>query len=190
MRIGILGGTFDPPHKGHLALAHAAVHQLALDQLIFVPAFQPPLKHGQNLTDVSHRFEMVRRAIAEKPKFHISDCEITGGGIAYTVDTLREFRKQCPKPHELFFITGGDWGQNLEKWKEIDAIFSLAHFIVARRPGFNLKPLPEEVEFLDFVPLDISATQIRECWKREEDVSSMVPIAVIDYIRSHQLYRK
>lgn len=190
MRIGILGGTFDPPHKGHLALAEAAVKQLKLDALYFVPAFIPPLKKDHRLTDVRYRLEMVGCLIKGHPKFKMSDCEIKRGGISYTVDTLRVFRKEYPTPHELFFITGGDWGRDLDQWKEINEIFSLAHFVVARRPGFNTENLRHEVEFLDFIPLDVSSTGLRERLKKQETQIEEIPENVLNYILKNKLYSK
>ncbi len=188
MRIGILGGTFDPPHKGHLALANAALKELCLDRLIFVPAFLPPLKQKIDLTPPADRFAMVRCAIREEPRFEVSDCELKRKGISYTVDTLRFFRKQYPEPAELFFITGGDWGKTLDQWKEIDVAFSLAHFVVAKRPGFKTDGLRPEVAFLDFVPLNISSTGVRDRLARCEMNVSEIPDSVLEYIRQHKLY--
>ena len=131
---------------------------------------------------------MVRLAIKKEPKFEVSDCEIKRQGVSYTVDTLREFRSKYPKPNEVFFITGGDWGKNLDQWKDIKVVFSLAHFVVARRPGFDTKSLPHGVEFLDFIPLEISSTQVRE-ELRTRKPSSLVPEEVLDYIREHKLYQ-
>lgn len=189
MRIGILGGTFDPIHEGHLALAKAACDQLKLDRLIFVPAFTHPLESKRSvLASPEERLEMTHLAVANKPKFEVSDVEIRRGGISYTVDTLRYFRKQHPAPDELFFITGGDWGKNLSQWKEIDTIFSLAYFVVARRPGFDTGGLSPKVIFLDFVPLDISSTAIRETLKKKKPLKSVVSKPVFDYIQKHRLY--
>ncbi len=189
-RIGILGGTFDPIHEGHLALARAAVKQLALERLIFVPAFRHPLPQKETGTMASPeaRLEMVRLAIMEEPKFEVSDCEIKRKGPSYTVDTLRTFRTQYPKPNELFFITGGDWGKALDQWKDIDTIFSLAHFVVAKRPGFDTERLPKGVQLLDFVPLDISSTKIRTRFKKGALVASLVPNEVLNYVHKQQLY--
>ncbi len=189
MRIGILGGTFDPIHEGHLALAEAARDQLKLDRLIFVPAFCHPLESKRSVqADSEARLEMVRLAVRGKPKFEVSDAELRRGGVSYTVDTLRHFRKQYPPPHELFFITGGDWGKNLSQWKDADTIFSLARFVVARRPGFDTSGLRPEIVFLDFVPLDISSSAVREGLKKKKSSTSIVPRPVLDYIRHHGLY--
>jgi len=191
MRLGILGGTFDPIHEGHLALARAAIEQLKLDRVIFVPAFCHPLKDKQKATvsSAEDRYEMVMLAVQGNLKFEVSDCEIKREGTSYTVDTLRDFRRQHPKPHEIFFLTGGDWGKSLDQWKEINTILSLARFVVAKRPGFDTRHLPAGVEFLDFVPLDISSTEIRNQLKQNKASTSLVPPAVLNYIHKHRLYR-
>ncbi|MBI3999310.1 MAG: nicotinate-nucleotide adenylyltransferase [Candidatus Omnitrophica bacterium] len=192
LRIGVLGGTFDPIHEGHLALARAAVKQLKLDRLMFVPAFRHPLHNKENRTIASpeDRFEMAKLAAKEEPKFKVSDCELKRKGISYTVDTLRELRREFPMPNEIFFITGGDWGKALDQWKDIDTIFSLVHFVVAKRPGFDMKNLPQGVELLNFVPLDISSTEIRNRLRKGQASGSLVSEAVLDYIRKHRLYSR
>ena len=191
MRIGILGGTFDPIHEGHLALARAAVKELRLDKLVFIPTYRHPLNDKQNstVTNAEDRLQMVRLAIGGESKFEVSDLELNRKGISYTVDTLNQIRQKFPKPHEVFFVTGGDWGKNLNQWKDIDTIFSLAHFVVAKRPGFDTRNLPKEVTFLDFTPLDISSTKLRAQLEKDVSSVSLVPKPVLDYIRCHQLYR-
>jgi nicotinate-nucleotide adenylyltransferase len=191
MRIGILGGTFDPIHKGHLALAESALKQLRLNRVIFVPANRHPLKEKDFSLSASARarIQMVRLAIKNQPKFKVSDCELKRRGISYTIDTLRFFRKKYPRPHELFFITGGDWGKRLDRWKEINTIFSLAHFVVAKRPGFDLKKLPRKVEALHFVPLRISSTQVRKELRKKGASTDLIPNSIRSYIKKHKLYR-
>lgn len=190
MRIGILGGTFDPIHEGHLELARAAQKKLRLDQVIFVPAYRHPLEGKDSFVSASaeDRLEMVRLAVRNEPQFSVSDLEVKRKGISYTVDTLRHLRTQHPKPDELFFITGGDWGKKLDRWKDIETIFRLAHFVVAKRPKFETERLPQEVQFLDFVPLDISSTEIRERIK-EKKLVRMIPEAVLSYIKQKKLYQ-
>ena len=191
IRLGILGGTFDPIHEGHLALAHAAIDQLKLDRVVFVAAFRHPLADKQSATVASaqDRSEMVKLATRGEPKFEVSDCEVKRKGVSYTVETLKEFRRLYPKPHEIFFLTGGDWGKSLNQWKDIETIFSLVRFVVAKRPGFDTRNLPQKVEFLDFVPLDVSSTEIRGRLKQGQPLASLVPEAVSDYIHKRQLYR-
>ena len=190
-RIGILGGTFDPIHEGHLALAQSALTRLRLDRLFLVPAFRHPLeqKQGATVASAKERLEMTRLAAADKPQIEVSDCEVKREGISYTVDTLRFFRKRFPKPAELLFITGGDWGKSLDQWKDMNAVFSLAHFVIAKRPGFDTQHLPPQVEFLDFVPLAISSTQVRDQLQQGIFPQSLVPKRVLTYIQEHRLYR-
>lgn len=191
MKIGILGGTFDPIHEGHLALARAAVNQLTLDKLIFVPAYQHPILEKRNRTYASpeDRFKMVRLAVEHEPRFEVSDEEIKRKDISYTVDTLRAFRSRYPAPHELFFITGGDWAKGLNQWKNMDAIFLMTRFVVAKRPRFNTEQLPKGIEFLDFRPLDISSTEVRKRLAKGDVNCEEIPEIVITYIKQHHLYR-
>jgi nicotinate-nucleotide adenylyltransferase len=190
MRIGILGGKFDPIHKGHEALAAAAARELKLDRVMLVPVYQHPLADSSKTMSAApkDRLEMVRCAIQGNDKLEASDCEIARGGASYTGDTLRELKTKHPND-ELFFITGGDWGQKLEHWKDIDAVFSLATFVVASRPGFDLKSLPKEVRALQFRPLDISSTQIRQNLQQGKTVDQWISQKVLHYIHEHQLYR-
>ena len=190
MRIGILGGTFDPIHKGHLALAHAALKQLRLDCVFFVPAYRHPLKQKESFVSASPkaRLQMVKLAVKGKPKFKVSDCELKRKEVSYTVDTLRYFRRRYPKPNELFFITGGDWGKRLDQWKDIRIIFSLAHFVVAKRPGFDIRKLPGGIRALDFRPLKISSTQIRRQLRKGKSLEPFIPKIVVRYIKKHKLY--
>ena len=183
-------GTFDPIHKGHLALADAALKQLHLDRVIFVPAYRHPLKQKESsvITSSAMRLAMVKLAVRGKSKIKVSDCELKRKGISYTVDTLRFFRRQFQKPHELFFITGGDWGKRLDQWKDVDRIFALAHFVVAKRPGFDIQKLPEGVEALDFRPLRISSTQIRRQLRKGKSLARFIPKPVAGYIKKHKLY--
>jgi nicotinate-nucleotide adenylyltransferase len=190
MRIGILGGTFDPIHKGHLALAEAALKQLRLDRIIFVPAYRHPIKQKESSVSASPkaRLQMIKLAITGKSKFKVSDCELKRKGVSYTVDTLRFFKRKFRNPHELFFITGGDWGRRLDRWKDIDVVFSLAHFVVAKRPHFDIRKLPEGVRALNFPPLNVSSTQIRNEWRQKKSSKFFIPKPVRDYIKKHKLY--
>lgn len=192
MRIGILGGTFDPIHNGHLELARAACEKLKLDRVIFVPAFRHPFtdKSG-TIASPEARLAMVQLAVRGNRKFEVSDCEIRRQGISYSIDTLRMLRERYPKPHELFFLTGGDWGKSLHEWREIETIFSLAHFVVAKRPGFDLKNLPPQVEPLDFVPLDISSSEIRANLRTGNlsSISKWIPEQVLRYVEKQRMYQ-
>ena len=190
MRIGIFGGAFDPIHNGHLALAHASMEELKLDQIFFVPSSQPPLKTlERESASAELRFQMVKESIKGISKFEISDVELKRKGVSYTIDTIREFRKQFPQPLELFVIVGSDWGNRLHEWKAIDEIFSLSQFVVAARPGFQKMKLPKPIQFLYFEPIDISATKLRQMIRDQKSVSAWIPKPALDLIKKHGLYR-
>ena len=189
MRIGIFGGAFDPIHVGHLALARAAFEKLKLDTIFFVPCHQPPSGPPAKCVAPSNlRFEMVGGAISGIAGFEISDAEVKREGVSYTIDTLREFKKNFSPPNELFFVAGGDWEKDLSRWKDIDEIFSLCHFYIAKRPGYEGRTLPNSVRFLDFEPIDISSTQIRKMIRDGQPVGPWLPKAVLEIIQKHRLY--
>ena len=133
---------------------------------------------------------MVQEAILSVPLFEASDIELKRGGVSYTIDTLREFRKNFPHPAELFFISGGDWGRQLSEWKDIDGIFSLCHFMMAARPGYDMAHLPKEVELLRFTPLNVSSSVIRARVANGESIHKMVPDAALAIIKQFNLYQK
>ena len=190
MRIGILGGAFDPIHMGHLALAHAAVRELKLDLFFFVPSNQSPLRTPTQASAPSDlRLKMVQESVKGIPHFEVSDIEIKRQGVSYTIDTLKEFRKTYPQPHEIFFIVGGDWGNRLHQWKGIDQIFSLCQFVVAMRPGFEKLDLPKPAKSLQFSPLDISATQLRDMIRSGKSTDQWIPKPALDLIKEHNLYK-
>lgn len=191
MRIGILGGTYDPIHVGHLALAHAALRELKLDFLYFVPSSVPPTVGAEKCTTPAHlRFEMVERVVELIPEYRVSDVELKRGGISYTVDTIREFRREFPLPNELYFIVGGDWAHSLKKWKEIDIIQSLCQLVVATRPGFEGGLISDSIQILRFDAIDISSSRIREIVRQGKSLERWVPEAARRVIDQHQLYRK
>ncbi len=190
MRIGIFGGAFDPIHKGHLALAEAALREFALSELFFIPARQAPLKaSNSNPTPDDLRYRMVEESIKQNSRLKISDVEMKREGISYTIDTLKEFRKKFPPPNKLFLFVGGDWGSRLHEWKNIDEIFSLCQFVIAARPGFQKSGLPKEVQFLDFMPIDISATKIRKLIQKDEPVNAWIPSPALQTIQKYGLYK-
>jgi nicotinate-nucleotide adenylyltransferase len=189
MRIGVLGGTFDPIHKGHLALAEASIEGLKLNQILLIPMNQHPFKNqDQIIASPETRLEMVRLAVEGNPMCHVSDLEIKRGGVSFTVDTLEELKKKFPDPHTLFFITGGDWGCELQSWKNINRILSLACFVVANRPGYHVSQLPEKVSRLEFEPLNVSSTEIRCKIKKGESISADVPPRLEQFIKVNGLY--
>lgn len=191
MKIGVLGGTFDPVHKGHLTLARESMKQFGLDKVLFVPARIPPhKKEDEELSPAPCRARMVELALLGEPRWEFSELELRRPGISYTVDTLRELRKIYPPPHELFFIAGADSLQDLEKWKDPGEILKLAEWIVAPRPPHSLpERLPAHCHRLEIVPMEISARNLRERMARGENVSAWVPEAVSSYAVKMRLYQ-
>jgi len=188
MKIGILGGTFNPIHKGHLNLAREACKKLKLNKVFFVPAYIPPHKNIKSMTSAKNRLKMVELAIKGNLKFAISDFEIKKKGKSYSVRTLTKFNKKFGKNAKLFFLTGADSIRELKKWKHIDRIFKLADFVIATRPKFISKKLPKGAIRLKIKPLDISSTQIRKKLKNKLSVDNLVPRSIANYIKQKGLY--
>lgn len=189
MRIGILGGTFNPIHIGHLILAEEAVLKLNLDKLIFVPTYIPPHKSVDTAITPEDRLEMVKLAIEGNGRFKVSDFEINSKKKSYSVDTLKEFRNSYGEDAQLFFITGSDLLKDLFSWKDVKDIFKMSKFIVANRPGYPVKDVPEEVETVVITPIEVSSEDIRKRMKSGRSIRYLVPDKVRDYIMAHNLYK-
>lgn len=191
MRVGIFGGTFDPPHIAHAAVARHVADALELARMLWVPGSTPPHKQERRITRGDARLEMVRIAIASDPRFEVSDIEIRRGGVTYTVDTLRAVARARPG-EELFFLIGADNLDEFLTWKEPSAILDLARLVVMTRPGYvggPLPPFPEErIVRIEVPAIDISSSQIRARIRRGEPIQGLVEPRVEDYIRSHNLY--
>jgi nicotinate-nucleotide adenylyltransferase len=200
MKIGILGGTFDPVHRGHLAIAGEAMARLELAAVYFVPASLTPLKEGNNILPAVHRVEMVRLAIAGNLCFKLSTVEIDRPGISYTVDTIARLKEQFGPGTELFFIIGMDSLAQLPRWKDPSRIIRLCRLVVFPRPGYRIPDLEslevaipgikERVILLDKPLMDISATEIRERVLSSRSVDDLVPGPVAEYIEKHKLYSR
>jgi nicotinate-nucleotide adenylyltransferase len=188
MRIGILGGTFDPIHKGHIRLAQGARRKLGLDKVIFIPANIPPHKKNIDVLPARERYKMVRLAIKGKPYFGISDCEIIKGGVSYSVSTLRAFRKKFGKKAKLFFLAGSDSLSQLKTWKDFDKITQLAEFAVAARPGHNTKKI-SGVRIIRIPTIDISSTDIRDRIRGGLNAKKFLTSGVYGYINKKGFYR-
>jgi nicotinate-nucleotide adenylyltransferase len=192
MKIGILGGSFNPVHIGHLLVAEDIIEKLKLDKIIFIPAYDPP--HKKNLLNFERRWQMLKMAIAKNPLFELSGIEKQRSGKSFTIDTLRELKKQYPKD-KLFFIMGTDQFAELSTWKEPDKLFQLAEIIVMRRPGFELKKYPKRVAakeksvtLLDVIQIDIASAEIRYRIKNNLSIRYMLPEPVLHYIIRNRLY--
>jgi nicotinate-nucleotide adenylyltransferase len=188
MRIGILGGTFNPIHIGHLILAEEIREKLELDRVIFVPAFLPPHKENGEIARASDRIAMVKLAIKSNPYFSTSDIEIKRGGRSYTIDTVREFKKIYPDD-ELYFITGSDLLKYLDEWKDLENVLQMVKFVVATRPGYPLEKIPSYIKTVSIRAVDVSAFEIRECIKQGKSFRYLVPEAVFNYINKNKLYK-
>jgi nicotinate-nucleotide adenylyltransferase len=189
MRIGILGGTFDPVHNGHIYLAEKSCAKLRLDKIIFIPSYLPPHKKGVKVTSARHRFNMLKLAIHGNKKFKISDMEIRRRGRSYSVETLRRLRKKYGQKAELFFITGSDSLKELDKWKNLLEILRLCRFVVAERPGFKIKNPPKAFVALKINAKNISATDIRNRIKTNKPLGQLIPSLVKAYVYSKDVYQ-
>ena len=190
-RIGLFGGTFDPPHNAHVALAHAALEALRLDALRWIPAGQPWQK-SRTITAAPDREAMVRLAIAGEPRFELDRCELARDGPSYTIDTVRALHAQHPAA-ALFLIIGADQYAGLHTWHGWQELLALVTLAVANRPGPHPGPDPQVQRFphraVPLPMLDISATEIRARVSQGLPIDSMVPPPVARYIDLHQLYR-
>jgi nicotinate-nucleotide adenylyltransferase len=189
MRIGILGGTFNPIHIGHLILAEEAYHKLKLDKLVFVPTFIPPHKSIDVPISAKDRLRMVELAIEGNPKFEVSTIETSSKKKSYSIDTLKEFRRAYGEDAQLYFITGSDSLKDLFSWKDINDIFKISKFIVANRPGYPVKDIPKEVETVVITPIEVSSEDIRLRLKEGRSIRYLVPEKVRTYIAEHNLYK-
>ena len=187
-RIGLLGGTFDPVHLGHLVLAEEIAEALKLDKVIFVPAYRPPHKTQRPSANPKDRYKMTELAIAGNSRFKISDIEISTKRKCFTVETIRKF-KRVYKNSKLFFITGSDSLFALPAWKEIEEIYKISQFVIGRRPGYPLESVPHKVLVVKISPIDISSSQIRKWIKQGRSVKYLVPESVIRYIKKKGLYK-
>ena len=196
MNIGVLGGTFDPIHIGHLVVAEEARIKLELREILFVPAGQPWLKRDRNITPAVHRVEMVRRAIADNPHFKLCTLEVERAGPSYTVDTLTMLRKQLGSEASLFFILGRDTLAELPLWKEPQKVVQLCRLVVPPRLGSkDLKHLEkaipgllDKVIQLDMPIIGISSSEIRQRIAQGLPIRYLVTPEVEKYIKEQNLY--
>lgn len=199
-RIGIFGGSFNPVHLGHLVAAQDALEHMGLNRVVFLPAAQPPHKHGAPLAASADRLEMLRLAIAGDLRFEVSDDEIGRGGISYTVDTLRRFRARLADA-SLYFIIGADSLLELHTWRDVETVLQLAEIVTVGRPGVALEHVNREtlrlpdpwparltVNLVAGHRIDISSTDIRNRVSKGQSIRYLVPEAVERYIHARKLY--
>ncbi len=198
MRLGVLGGTFDPIHLAHLVLAEEARRCLLLERVVFVPAGDPWRKAGQPIAPGEHRLAMVRLAVADNPAFEVSTLELEGSGPSYTADTLEQVRRERGPGTELYFIVGEDALEDLPHWKDPGRIIAQAYLAVAPRGSWQSSDvaaleraapgISQKLVTFDMPRMDISATDLRARAAAGDSLRYLVPAPVEEYIRRHRLY--
>ncbi len=200
-RIGILGGTFNPIHIGHLIMAEESCRRHYLSKILFIPAYIPPHKFVKDLTEAHHRYQMIQSAISGISKFEVSDLEIKREGKSYTIDTIQEILYHYGEDSEIFLIMGADSLNELELWKDIKKLSQLCHFVIINRPGYKTEASARLIEIIgndnisdmerlkiEITPVGISSTDIRKRLSDGVDIKGLVPEGVEAYIRDHGLY--
>lgn len=192
-RIGVMGGTFDPIHHGHLVAASEVADRFALDEVIFVPTGQPWQKADRSISPAEDRYLMTVIATASNPRFSVSRVDIDRGGPTYTIDTLKDLRKQFPE-EALYFITGADALSSIMSWHDWAEMFTLAEFVGVTRPGYDLSEdmlpadIQERVHLIEIPAMAISSTDCRERASQHRPVWYLVPDGVVQYIAKNRLY--
>jgi nicotinate-nucleotide adenylyltransferase len=191
IRLGVMGGTFDPIHYGHLVTAEEALHQFALDQVLFLPTGSPWMKEHEVVSPAEDRYLMTVIATASNPRFQVSRMEVDRDGPTYTVETLRGLRSERGAGTDLFFITGVDAMLEIFQWKDPAELFELAHFIAATRPGYDMGSFdpPPGVTVMHIPALAISSTDLRARVHDGRPIRYLVPEGVNSYVRKAGLYR-
>jgi nicotinate-nucleotide adenylyltransferase len=190
IRLGVMGGTFNPVHHGHLVAASEVASRFELDEVAFVPSGRPWQKENVDVAPAEHRYLMTVIATASNPRFWVSRVDIDRPGPTYTTDTLRDLRAERPDA-DLFFITGADALEQILSWKNADELFELAHFVGVTRPGYTLSDahLPRDtVSMVDVPAMAISSSTCRERVRTGQPIWYLVPDGVVQYIGKHRLY--
>ncbi|HSX68220.1 MAG TPA: nicotinate-nucleotide adenylyltransferase [Nocardioides sp.] len=192
-RVGVMGGTFDPIHHGHLVAASEVRAWFDLDEVVFVPTGAPWQKAEREVSPAEHRYLMTVIATAANPRFRVSRVDIDRDGPTYTLDTLRDLAAEMPDA-DLYFITGADALANIFTWRDVDELFELARFVGCTRPGYDMDPamiadIPSDrVSIVEIPALAISSTDCRERTERGEPIWYLVPDGVVQYVGKHRLY--
>jgi len=195
-RVGILGGSFDPVHNGHIGLATQVREKFHLDHILFMPTYISPHKQDRGPVSPHHRLAMLRLAVAPHPFFLISEMELNRKEVSFTVDTLSNLTEKQPDT-EFFLIMGKDTFAGIKTWKAVHRLFGMSHVIVATRPGYTLegdimvfrhREKATKLNFFDLIPMDVSSSDIRERINSHRDIKNMLPPEVENYIIDNQLY--
>lgn len=192
-RIGVFGGTFDPPHLGHLVAASEAAFRCMLDEVVFVPTGDPWQKHHLNVTEAAARLGMTRLAVESDPLFRVSTCDIDREGPTYAVDTVADVRAEYAEEVDLYFIIGADSLANLHSWHRVEELCKAVRFIALNRPGHSRSEVDTsfgvEVDFIDMPAVDVSSTECRQRVRDGQPIRYLVSDLVGTYIHEHGLYR-
>ncbi len=193
MKTCLFGGTFDPPHFGHLIVAQTIFEAEHFDKIVFVPAHIPPHKKERKISSVALRLEMLKIATKDNPNFEISDIELKRGGISYSLETIHTYKEQTGLDREdLYYLIGSDSLKQFQAWQNPKAILEECQLIVAIRPGFRPSDIPNwilaKVQFANIPRIEISSTQIRARWVEDKTIRYMVTQPVWTYINKHNLY--
>ncbi len=188
--VGLLGGTFDPPHLGHLILAQAACESLNLERVVFIPALIQPHKQDRPVTPANLRLEMLRLAVNGDPRFAVSEMEIARGGVSYTIDTIRGMELEYPES-DLYLIIGADNVADIDTWKDPEEIFTRCRVAAANRKGYRLTGrFADRIRMFDIPEIDISSSEIRNRLKIGRSIRYLVPAPVEEFIKARGLYIK
>ena len=191
MRICLFGGTFDPPHIGHLLIAQTVCEAENFDKILFIPANKPP--HKKVNTSLDDRLAMLNTAVEGNPNFEISDVEIRRGGVSYTIDTVKMVKEEIDQENdEIFYLIGSDSLMDFHNWKDPRGILDECQVLVAIRPGFRPSDIPawilHRIQFANIPRFEISSTNIRHRWVENKTIRYMVTLPVWEYINEHNLY--
>ncbi len=189
--MGLLGGSFNPAHLAHLAIADAASREFSLDRVVFIPGRQPPHKDPADLAPAEDRYLMLVLAVAGRPDFSVSRFELDRSGTTYTAETMEHFKREYSGA-DLFFIAGADSILELDTWKNPERLFELGRVVGVVRPGYPASDTPdvaERVEWLVMTPLDITSTDIRHRVREGRPIADLVPLGVLEYITETGLYK-
>ncbi|MFL3013509.1 MAG: nicotinate-nucleotide adenylyltransferase [Candidatus Neomarinimicrobiota bacterium] len=191
MKICLFGGTFDPPHIGHLLVAQTVCEAEDFDKVLFIPAYSPPHKNG--ITTIDHRINMVKIAIKDNPKFEYSDVDVLRKGTSYSIDSIIDIKKKLKvNKKEIHYLIGSDSLIDFKNWKEPREILKEARVIVAIRPGFRPSDIPhwilKDVHFANIPRFELSSSKIRSRWIEDLTIRYMVTLPIWDYINENSLY--
>ncbi len=192
MKLAIMGGTFNPPHLGHLICAEEAYDHFKFDKMIFVPSARPPHKDDTEIPDAQHRFKMTLLAIRDNPHFEVSRIELDRPGRSYSIETVREFKRKYGQNTQIYWIIGADSVLDMFIWKDVDELLSICNFVAINRPGYDLSKADqrflEKVQLFKVTAVDISASEIRRRVWEGKSIRYLVPPDVENYIYENGLY--